>query len=178
MVIASPVPALPGTACGAGSQRLNTLTATGPATITLGAGGDDNSGRLRVDVAAPGGTYTGTVSAVDPTDPTCVRTVGPAIPLTGTWTATHRALVDKLRTPNCVFASNAVFTSTITTPAGGPPLASPASVDAASRTSVQFELDRVIADRVDGILRSGTHQPLAAGASGRCPNDYRVMTEP
>ncbi len=171
-VLAPPnAPTASGYACPAGSMLVSGARVSGTDSLSWGGPApsgaieDTPGGTVRIRSAIPDGTGRFVVAPVDPSDPTCTRTIEPAPTVPFTWTATHAARVDRSDTPNCTFQSNITFGSFTLSPVGA--LTTPRPVDVMLRDSIHVRLDNLIADRVDFITRGAAH---TAGVGIRCPD--------
>jgi len=155
--------------------RLVTLsgqTLSAPATLIWGARGDDNSERVRIDINLGSSTHRAMLGKV-PTD-CSAPTVNVAV--TTTFAGMHVALIDKTKTPLCVFESRyspASFSQVIGP--GGPDVA--VATRQKTEAAIAQQLDLQAARTANGLLApSATLNAAFVASFGRCSGDYRPFT--
>jgi hypothetical protein len=155
--------------------RLVTLsgqTLSAPVTLIYGAQGDDNSERVRVDINLGSSTHSAMLGKT-PTD-CSVPTVN--FPVTTTFAGMHVALIDKTKTPMCVFQSRytpASFSQVIGP--GGPNVG--AVTQASTEAAIARQLDLQAAKTVNGLLNPSANLGGAFATNfGRCDGDYQPFT--
>ncbi len=163
--------------CALTSFSLFGQTLTAPATFIWGENGDDGSARVRIGVIVGASTHTGRLAKS--TGFSCESTTGPVINLTATFSGRHVALIDKGRTPMCVFQSrytgasfNQTGTESFTGIGGDLSFATRAATDEAIARQLDLEAARA-ANRLLGL--GSSIDAAFESRSGRCANDYRAF---
>jgi hypothetical protein len=164
-------------ACGITSFSVFQQTVSTPIVAVYGQNGDDNSERVRVGVTLGPGTHAGKLAKDNALD-NCATTIDPTLAISTSFAGTHVALVDKTRSPVCVFQSRLTLTSFQQTIAVGVPADISGMTRKATQESLEKRIDLEVARAVNGLLRS-SGPPLSDAdveRSGRCDGDYRAFT--
>jgi hypothetical protein len=163
--------------CGINSWSIFEQTVSTPMVAIYGENGDDSNSRVRVGVTLGPGTHAAKI-AKDNTPDHCNSTVGPVFTISTTYAGNHVALVDKTRTPMCIFESRLTLNSFNQTLTAGVPLNISDMTRNSTRDALQKRIDLEIAKAVNGLLNSAS-MPLSnevVGRSGRCDNDWHPFT--
>jgi hypothetical protein len=163
--------------CGLNSWTIFEQTVNTPMVAIYGENGDDNNVRVRVGVTLGPGTHAGKM-AKDNTRDNCNSTVGPVFAINTSYTGNHVALVDKSRSPMCIFQSRLVLSSFNQTLTAGVPLNISGMTRNGTQDALHKRIDLEIAKAVNGLLNSAA-MPLSnevVGRSGRCENDWHQFT--
>jgi hypothetical protein len=163
--------------CGINSWTIFEQTVNTPMVAIYGQNGDESDSRVRVGVTLGPGTHAGKI-AKDNTPGHCNSTVGPVLAISTTYAGTHVALVDKNRTPMCIFQSRLVLSSFNQTLTAGVPLDISGMTRKSTQDALEKRIDLEIAKAVNGLLSSAS-LPLSnevVGRSGRCNNDWQPFT--
>ncbi len=163
--------------CGLNSWTIFEQTVNTPIVAVFGENGDDSPARVRVGVTVGPGTHAGKI-AKDNKNDGCNSTIGPVFQINTNYAGNHVALVDKGRSPMCIFESRLVlntFNQTLT-------VGVPVNISGMTRNSTQDALhkriDLEVAKAVNGLLNSAA-MPLSnevVGRFGRCENDWHPFT--
>ena len=163
--------------CGLNSWSVFNQQVNTPMVAIYGANGDDSPARVRVNVTLGPGTHTGTMAKDNPTD-NCNTTLGPQFAINTSFAGSHVALVDKGRTPLCVFQSRLTLSTFDQTLTAGVPVNISGMTRTSTQESLQRRIDLEVARAVNGLL-SPSSLPLsnqAVSRSGRCENDWQPFT--
>ena len=163
--------------CGINSWLVSGQTVNVPLAALYGANGDDTDARVRVDVTVGPGTHSGTAAKDNPTD-NCATTVGSSFTINTTFSGTYVGVVDKGRTPMCVFQSRLTLNSFNQTITAGIPVDISGVTRTNTQNSLQKRIDLEIARAVNGLI-SPNSLPLSdavVNRGGRCENDWQPFT--
>jgi hypothetical protein len=158
--------------CALTSFSLFGQTVNAPIHVIYGENGDDNDARVRLGATINGATHSGSLakSAVG-----CGGTVGPVANVTTNFGGRHIALIDKGRSPMCVFQSRLdvmPFNQSIS-------LGFNVDVSSVTESSVRRALERrmdlELATAVNRLLNPSADVTAAGfvNGAGRCPGDYQ-----
>jgi hypothetical protein len=170
-------PLNPGNAgCAPASFSLFGQTVTAPLTVIYGENGDDNDARVRLGTTLLPGTHSGSLAKA--TGFSCETTIPPVAAVSTTFAGQHTALVDKSRTPACVFQSRLDLTTYNLTIAAGLNIDASEATRASVRNNLARRLDLEMASAVNRLLQPGADITAAAfrNRAGRCTNDYQEFT--
>src|SRR5436190_4725551 len=162
--------------CGINSWIVSGQTVNVPSTIVYGQNGDDSNARVRVGVTLGPSTHTGSIAKDNFTDH-CNTTVGSSFAINTTFSGTHVALVDKGRTPMCVFQSRLSFASFNQSVTVGLAVNVSDVTKKGTQAGLEKRLDAQIAKIVNGLLSPSTQlSDDFLNGGGRCPNDWHPFT--
>lgn len=169
-------PVTGGSGCAVDSLSLFQQTLTATATFIYGENGDENSGRVRIGaIVNQGSTHGGRLAKSVGFD--CASTIEPVATVSTTFGGTHVALVDKSRTPKCVFQSrfsDSQFNQALSVGFTVDP--SVATKDA-TINAITRALDLEAATAVNNILGTGGSMNAEFRRNaGRCDGDWQPFT--
>ena len=160
--------------CGINSWIISGQTVNTPLVAVYGQNGDDSAARVRLGVTLGPGTHNGSIAK---DGPSCNSTVGPTLGIMTSFTGTHVALIDKTRSPMCVFQSKLTLTSFNQTIAAGVPLDISGMTKKGVQGALEKRVDLELAKAVNGLLNASANLSGAfSDDSGRCHNDWQPFT--
>jgi len=161
--------------CGINSFIISGQTVNVPLTAIYGQNGDDNGARVRMGVTIGNSTHNGSIAK---DGPGCSSTVGPSLSIMTTFSGTHVALIDKGRSPMCVFQSKLTLPTFNQTIQAGLPLDISGMTKKAVQGAIEKRIDFELAKAVNGLLNASADLGgTFAADSGRCHNDWQPFTE-
>lgn len=164
--------------CAPTSFSLFSQTLTAPETTLIwGESGDDGAARVRIGVVVANSTHTGKLAKSFGLS--CESTIQPVADLTTNFSGRHVALIDKGKTPMCVFESRYTgenFAVTATESLSGVGGDVSVVTRGAVENAIARQLDLEAASAVNRLLGMGNRLDAAfRRRAGRCPNDYTTF---